>query len=204
MGLPAVLTRLQLQTTFAFMVPFTAVHVLLVFSLLVVPISLFKAWPEQYKFVVFGKHTGEVMAKVARFGPGYVYATDNYTLSATAAYSSKRPVIVFGGGSHHGRQDDLLTDFRKLDGQNILLLQFSPDSQERNRRYFDSVEFKTIEVRGASFYVTLGKKFNYEAYRQQVLLNISKTFYSIPDFLPVGNCYMFERYSNQSHGTNNR
>lgn len=202
LGLPAVLTRSQLQTSFAFMVPFAAVHVLLVFSLLVVPISLFKAWPEQHQFIVFGKHTGEVMAKVKRFGPGYVYATDNYTLSATAAYNAKKPVIVFGTGSQHGRQDDLLTDFRKLDGQNILLLQFSPGSRELNRRYFDSVEFKTIEVRGASFYVTLGMKFDYAAYRQQVLKQIRSSYYNIPEFLPVGSCYMFERYSNKTHGAN--
>jgi len=201
MGLPAVLTRLQLRASFAFMVPFTALHVLLVFSLLVLPISLFKAWPEKYQFIVFGKYTGEVMEKVEQLGPGYVYATDNYTLSATAAYNTKRPVIVFGGGSQHGRQDDLLTDFRKLEGRNILLLQFSPVSREVNRRYFDRVEFKTIEVRGASFYIILGKKFNYEVYRQQVLLNISKTFYNIPNFLPVGSCYMFERYANKTRET---
>jgi len=198
MGLPAVLTPLQIRTCFAFMVPFAAVHVLLVFTLLALPISLFKAWPEQYQFIVFGKHTGEVIKKVEGFGSGYVYATDNYTLSATAAYHTKRPVIVFGDGSHHGRQDDLLTDFRKLNGRNILLIQFGAGSQEQARRYFDSVEFKTIEVRGARFYVTLGTKFKYEAYRQQVLESISKTYYSIPDFLPVGSCYMFERYSNKT------
>ncbi len=204
MGLPAVLTSSQLKTCFTFMLPFAAVHVLLVFAVLVLPISLLKDWPTQYQFVVFGKHTDEVMAKVEQFGPGYVYATDNYTLSATAAYSIKRPVIVFGGGSQHGRQDDLLTDFRKLDGRNILLVQFSPGSQERNRRYFASVEFRTIEVRGAQFYVTVGEKFNYKVYRQQVLHKIRSTYYDIPDFLPVGSCYMFERYSSSANNTRHR
>ncbi|MEE8388669.1 MAG: glycosyltransferase family 39 protein [Acidiferrobacterales bacterium] len=204
MGLPAVLTPSQLRTSFLFMLPFTAVHVLLVFSVLLLPISLFKVWPTQYQFIVFGKHTGEVMTKVEQFGPGYVYATDNYTLSATAAYHTKRPVIVFGGGSQHGRQDDLLTDFRRLDGRNILLVQFSPDSRELNRQYFDSVEFATIEVRGARFYVTLGRTFNYEAYRQQVLKRIRSTFYNIPAFLPVGSCYMFERYSGPAHKAKHR
>ena len=200
MGLPAVLTRLQLRTSFAFMVPFSALHVLLIFALVFLPISVFKAWPEQYQFIVFGKHTGEVMKVLQQFGSGYVYATDNYTLSATAAYYTRRPVIVFGNGSQHGRQDDLLTDFRKLDGRNILLVRFGTGSQEQIRRYFDSVELKTIEVRGAQFYVTLGKNFNYPAYKRQALDQIRRSYYDIPDFLPVGSCYMFDRYSSETQG----
>ncbi len=195
MGLPAVLTPAQIKTSLAFMVAFSGAHVLLVFTILVLPISVFNGWPTQYQFIVFGKHTDEVMATLKQYGTDYVYATDNYTLSATAAYRTKQPVIVFGGGSQHGRQDDLLTDFRKLDGRNILVLQFGKASTKDVGRYFASVNYETVEVRGAQFYVTVGRNFKYETYRQQVLLKINKRFYNIPDYLPVGSCYMFDRYS---------
>jgi hypothetical protein len=183
------------------MVPFAAIHVLVVVSLLMMPVSAFRVLAGPYPFIVFGTYTNEILAKLDRIEGDYIYATDNYTVSATAAYRGNRRVIVFGGGSQHGRQDDLLTDFRELDGRNILVLRFSPHSRQDIEPYFDRVTFREIEVQGAKYYLALGQGFRYRAYRDAVLRHIHDTYYKIPAYLPVGGCYMRDRYfSEDSQG----
>ena len=201
LGLPAVLSEQVLSTCFRFMVPFAAIHVLVVVSLLMMPVSAFRVLAGPYPFIVFGTYTNEILAKLDRIEGDYIYATDNYTVSATAAYRGNRRVIVFGGGSQHGRQDDLLTDFRELDGRNILVLRFSPHSRQDIEPYFDRVTFREIEVQGAKYYLALGQGFRYRAYRDAVLRHIHDTYYKIPAYLPVGGCYMRDRYfSEDSQG----
>ena len=196
LGMATTFSKYTLSICFRFMVPFAAIHVLVVVALLFLPVSAFRAWAEPHQFIVFGKYTDEVLAAMDRFEGDYVYATDNYTVSATAAYKGRRRVIVFGGGSQHGRQDDLLTDFRELDGRNILVLQFSDATMKSFPRFFDKVTIKEIEVRGAHYYVALGHGFRYRAYRDDILAGVRKNYYRIPEFLPVGSCYMYDRYFN--------
>ena len=198
LGLPAVLSEQVLSTCFRFMVPFAAIHVLVVVALLMMPVSAFRVLAGPYPFIVFGTQTQEILAELDRIDGDYIYATDNYTVSATAAYLGKRRVIVFGGGSQHGRQDDLLTDFRELNGRNILVLRFSPHARQEIKRYFDRVAFQEVTVQGARYYLALGNGFRYPAYRDEVLRRVNDTYYKIPGFLPVGGCYMQERYFNEA------
>ena len=197
LGLAQSLSEHTLSICFRFMVPFAAIHVLAVVALLMMPVSAFRIFAGPYPFIVFGTHTNQIIAELDRVGGDYVYATDNYTVSATAAYRGKRDVIVFGSGSQHGRQDDQLTDFRKLDGRDILVLKFAPHDRESMARYFESVEFREIEVEGARYFLALGRGFRYPVYRDDVLRRIRDTYYKIPPYLPVGECYMRDRYFGQ-------
>ncbi len=194
LGLGRALKPEQLRSCFVFMVPFSAIHVLVVFALLVMPLSVFRSWPEPHQFIVFGKHTDEVLAAVDFFDNDYVLATDNYTLSAQAAYRGHRRVVVFGNGSHHGRQDDLLTDFRKLDGRNILVLVNKKQSIKAYKRFFDSYETQKINIRGANYAILLGHGFRYQIYRDTVLTNIRSVYYRRPALFSKGKCYMDNRY----------
>ncbi len=194
LGLAYTLSEHLLSICFRFMVPFAAIHVLVAVALLFMPASVFRVWADPHQFIVFGKHTDEVLAELDKFDGNYTYATDNYTISATAEYRGRRRVIVFGAGSFHGRQDDLLTDFRELDGTNILILQFSDKTMEPYSNYFDKLKIEQIEVRGARYYVAVGQGFRYRAYRDTVLSNVRDAYYRVPKFLPVGNCYVYDRY----------
>jgi hypothetical protein len=60
--------------------------------------------------------------------------------------------------------------------------------------YFQEVEYRTIEVRGATFHVTLGRGFDFAAYRDTVLAGVRDRFYRVPAFLPQGGCTYCERY----------
>jgi 4-amino-4-deoxy-L-arabinose transferase-like glycosyltransferase len=194
LGLAQTLSQHTLSICFRFMVPFAAIHVLAVVALLAMPVSAFRIFTGPYPFIVFGTQTSEIVAQLDRIDGDYVYATDNYTVSATAAYRAKRDVIVFGGGSQHGRQDDLLTDFRNLNERNILVLKFAPHDRQTMARYFDSIEFREIDVEGARYYLALGHGFRYLVYRDEVLRRVRDAYYKIPAYLPVGDCYMRDRY----------
>jgi hypothetical protein len=133
------------------------------------------------------------VAKLEQLAPQYQWAANSYTDAAVLSYTSKRHVIQFGEGSYHARQDDLLTDYRQLDGKNILIVKYS-DKLQQFAPYFDEMETGSFEIAGARYYYAKGKGFRYNQYRAQILEYIMQSYYRIPEFLPVGSCYMFEKY----------
>ncbi len=190
----AVLDLRQLHVSVWFLGLFSALHVIMVIGLVALPTSMFKPWKEPHQFIVLGAHTDEVLYALRPLGADFIYATDNYTMSATLAYSGRRRVIVFGPGSEHGRQDDMLTDFRMLDGKNILILQNATPNRPFYRGLFHAVEFRRITVEGAEYHVILGHGFRYPEYRDTVLAEVRARYYHIPRFLPRGSCYIEDRY----------
>jgi len=100
---------------------------------------------------------------------------------------------VLGVGSHHARQDDMITDLRKLDGKNILVLSYSPKKEEYGK-YFESVESKLLPIAETTYHMLLGRGFRYQVYRETVIEEILQRYYNIPDYLPVGQCNMHNWY----------
>jgi hypothetical protein len=103
-------------------------------------------------------------------------------------------VFVFGTASSHARHDDLLTDFRALAGKNILVLRKNRPETDEYRAFFRSVELRALQLSGATFYLVLGRGFDYDAYRDRVLTAVRDRFYRIPKYLPQGGCVFCERY----------
>ncbi|MGD9223746.1 MAG: hypothetical protein PVH22_10890, partial [Desulfobacteraceae bacterium] len=95
--------------------------------------------------------------------------------------------------SKHGRHDDKLTDYRKLDGKDFLILWTLPIDEDYSP-FFESVTKSEITLRQETFYVAIGKGFRYPAYRDLFLKKIDETWYACPDFLPPGNCFFKEMY----------
>ena len=193
LGIASLFSGQQLRRSFYFMLSFSALHLVLFVFLVVASPGLFKSNENNYKDVVYSMYGREIVQKLRAYQPGYVLATDSYTESALLSYAAREHIIVFGVGSHHARQDDMITDFRKLDGKNILLLSYSPQ-QEKYQKYFASTESKPLPVAETTYYMLLGRGFNYSLYRQEVLEEILQRYYRIPDFLPVGRCNMYEWY----------
>src|SRR6266568_3045821 len=102
-------------------------------------------------------------------------------MSAVASFHARRHVIVFGAASSHARHDDILTDFRRLDGRDILVLRKTPAEDADYRPYFRSIEYRTFTVSGA-------------AYREGVLKPVRERYYAVPWYLPQRRCYFCERY----------
>ncbi len=192
-AIAAVFSQQQMRRSFYFMLPFSILHVVLFAALLLLSPGLFKKNENTYKDVVYGMYAAEIARKISVYKPDYILATDSYTESALLSYATREHVMVFGMGSHHARQDDMLTDFRKLDGKNILVLSYSP-SLDVYQKYFDKIEIKPLAIAGTNYYYLLGRGFRYQTYRHEIIEKILQRYYNIPDFLPVGQCYMYERY----------
>ena len=100
--------------------------------------------------------------------------------------------LVFGAGSYHGRQDDIITDMKKYKGKGIAIVSFS-DEVKNNAKYFDSFTHIILPIQGTQYHLGMGVGFNYELYNKEVLAQIRNNYYKIPDWLPRHGCYMYER-----------
>lgn len=128
----------------------------------------------------------------------HVFASDGYSNAVTLGFNSQRAggprFIVFGPGSSHARHDDIETDFRALDGRNILVLQKTEPSRADYAPYFREIEIEGFTVRGAPFWMVRGRGFDYAAYRDGVLAKVKRRYYAIPAGLPQRGCYFCDRY----------
>jgi hypothetical protein len=142
----------------------------------------------------------EIEKETQRSTGGYVLATKSYQLSALLQYHTGRRVIVLGKGSRHAREDDILTDFRALDGRDFLVLYRATPDEDEYLPWFQRSETRLIEAQGARFTLVTGYGFKYRTYREKVLRVILERYYRIPDWLPGSRDFFRERYGFEPEG----
>jgi hypothetical protein len=137
-----------------------------------------------------------ILAELAPYRPRYVLTTPSYAKSALLGYHDHSNVPVIGLGSFHGRQDDLLTDFRTSDGRDVMIVTNRRRDLEECGIWFEKITVKEHAVAGARFYVILGDRFNYAVYREQVLQEIADRYYRMPAWLQkiAAPSFFLERY----------
>jgi len=146
------------------------------------PVELMRGH-KSYDSIVLGTHMEEMLTALEPFRAEYVLATPSYTKSAMLTFYGDTYVPVIGPGSHHGRQDDLITDLRLLDGKKIMVLCDSEARVARSREWFDRAEVRTVDVRGAGFSIVLGDGFQFAEYRDTVIEPRVAPFYRMPAWL---------------------
>jgi len=183
---------------------FSAAHVAVICAVLLLPIS---RWPDvplagkkaqhYYGHIVMAFHGDDVYRRLAAMGDRYVLATPGYSTASLMAYHSGRHFVVFADDGRSGRNDDKVTDFRTLDGRDFLVLSnrpFSPAKVDQYRAYFARLSIETLTVKGARYWLARGTGFRFEQYHRRHLAKILKDCYDIPGYLPVGDCFFYERY----------
>jgi len=205
-----VLTREQLRASVVFLGLFSLVHVAGITAAGALPIEVWKGL-RQYDGIVFHVRIADLLRELEPYQGEFELAADGYSPAVTASYYRERLrraspaageqgdwrksyVFVFGPASSHARHDDILTDFRRLDGKNILILRKNAPEDGDYRPYFRTVEYRTLVLSGATFHLVLGRGFDYAAYREGVLAPTRDRYYRIPWYLPQGRCYFCERY----------
>jgi 4-amino-4-deoxy-L-arabinose transferase-like glycosyltransferase len=175
---------------------FAALAGLHVAAILIVAALPADAWQSSrfYARLVFPGRIAELAAAIAPDRPGRALATDSYASAALLEYHWREPVAVFGRGTSHARQDDIDTDWRSLAGKDLLVLRRDPPLVQDYAPYFQSLEVKRVPLGSGGYHTILGRKFNYQAYRETMLADIRDRYYRIPAWLPAGRCYLFERY----------
>ena len=173
---------------------FAALHALAIVAVASLPMQSWQGWTRMYPRIVAFADTRGVLKQIAPYEGRYQLAASSYAAAASYEYYAGRRVIVFGPGSSHARHDDILTDFRKLDGADILVLRPSPPPMHEYQPYFRSVQVHAFLVRGVTFYAVLGQGFDYRAYHDGVVTYVRDHYYRRPGWLPPGRCYFCERY----------
>lgn len=188
-----VLSERQLKTNLAVLAAIAAVHLV---ALAVIAIAPIETWSRMriHDGVVLTVRTDAVLDAARRVHPGAVLASDSYSNAVTLGFGARAPVAVFGEGSGHARHDDIVTDFRALDGKDIVVIRKSPPPPGDYAPYFASVAYHEAVIHGATFHFVEGRGFRYAPYRDTVLATIRDKYYRIPAFLPQLGCYFCTRY----------
>ena len=90
--------------------------------------------------------------------------------------------------------DDIVTDVRRFEGRDILIVRRDAPPPQDYAPYFRSVEYRTLTVEGTTIHVVLGHGFSYAAYREGILKMVRDRWYRIPRALPIGACDFCEKY----------
>lgn len=191
----AILNVKQWKVALKFIIVISVIHGAVLSAILILPIHTFTSNKTTLQNFAFGKYPDKLLSQLNEYKEDYVFSTVSYGMASVASYYSDKEFIVFGEGSVHARQDDKLTNFKLLDGKNILFFKRSENYLDVYKKYFDSSERKKIFIDDVGFELFLGKGFKYELYRKDILEVVNKDFYSIPEWLPVGNCDFKEKYS---------
>ena len=204
------LPPVDLRRSVIYLGAFSALHLAAIAAGATVPLEKWKA-SRFYDGIVYEFRIGNVLRHLQPYAADYRFAADGYSPAVVASYYSGLPAaragrddpiealrshyfFVFGPASSHARHDDILTDFRALDGRNILVLRKNPPREADYRPFFRALEIRSFEEAGATFYLVLGRAFDYAAYRRDVLVAMRDRYYAIPRYLPQGRCYFCERY----------
>jgi 4-amino-4-deoxy-L-arabinose transferase-like glycosyltransferase len=193
LSLALALERRALVVTVRWFAALALVHAAAFVALAVPPLETWKD-TRLYRELVLLVDPQSVLEPLGPLLARYRLSAESYSVAALLAYHTQRRVPVFGAGSLHARQDDILTDWRRFQGRDLLVFRREPPDLERYRPYFREVEVRAVQSRGTLHYAVLGRGFDYAAYRERVLTAVRERWYRIPSWLPVGGCYFFERY----------
>lgn len=182
----------QLRISFYFMLGFSALQ-LIAFSI-VWPLSpgLFKGNPSIYQALVFAKHSDDLYKLIKPYRHGAALASPSYAAASIMDVEGGEHVLVFGAGSLHGREDDLLTNYRDYDKKDLVIFSYYPDVN-KDAKYFQSFKYVVLPYEGTKFYLGIGTGFKYAVYQKDVIEPIQRRYYHIPSWLPHGECYMDAR-----------
>ncbi len=187
-GMMALLSMRQLQVSFHFMWSFSLLHLVafgIVFAMLP---GLIKSNEESYQDLVYAMYTESLLTLVKQNSYDFQLVTPSYSQSAILAYHMKQPVPVLGVGSYHGRQDDIITDYRAFDGKGLAIVSHKADVA-LYAKYFQHFTHVVLPFKGTQYHLGIGVHFNYAKYEQEVLQNVKQYYYQIPDWLPSQGCY---------------
>jgi hypothetical protein len=194
------LTREELVKSLNFSVWFSAAHLAAIVLIAFLPMETWKN-TKLYDGIVFMFENDEIVEKVRPYEQQqFLLAADGYTPAAIISYHYGKNFFVFGEGSLHARQDDMVTDFRQFAGRNILIVKKSAPDMSQYQPFFNRAESRQFELRGVNFYFVLGYGFDYDKYRKLVLKPIKDKYYNIPAFLPHAPCYFCEKYFPEERG----
>lgn len=187
----------ELRKYFRWTVWLAIPHFIALAALILLPTSVWQG-TKLHDDIVFHKHSKEIIAALRDSLPEEgVLMARAYTPASLLSYHAGEYIPVLGEGRYHARQDDVIVDFRQFADRPVRVFDRSPIKVEELAPFFESVSVGSFVVEGVTFWYADGVKFNYPAFREQVLKTVAEKYYRIPGFLPVYGCQFLERYDLQ-------
>ncbi len=156
--------------------------------------SKFEGWGEaEFRKGGFRAVPNCIVRRSAYIAPDVVLMAHAYSAASLYGHAAGVHVPVFGLGSFHARQDDLVVDYSRFDGRTIRVLRTSAPAPGEYEPFFASVRTWQIVQDGQPFHVIEGRGFDYVAYRERVLREVNRRYYAFPSWLPVRGCVFCER-----------
>ncbi len=174
---------------------FSMPHFAVLSAIIILPLSVWEPF-SFYERIVFHKNTSQIVSGLRQNLPiGSLIMATGYTPASILSFAAGEYWDVFGGdSSSHARQDDIIVDFRQLNGKPIRISDAHEMKKESFSPYFDSVTTGSFIVAGVRYWYVDGVHFNYVNYREHILKNINQHYYKIPKWLPMKNCQFLEKY----------
>lgn len=187
------LSETALVKSIKFTVVFALMHMIVLGGVLYAPLEWFKG-SDKHHLLVYWRHKDQIIKQFEPYRDKFHLASYDYTVAAMNRFVSREYFPVFAYESHHSRQDDLVTNFKLLDGSDILIMLEEKDDADNYDLFFNRIEFREFKLHGATFHFVLGYGFNFDHYREQHLVKVLERYYMIPRFLPMKSCTFFEKY----------
>lgn len=188
----------RLKSLLRFTVYWSGIQLILIVSLLLIPLKLVQDQRflglNYNKIVYFFHHKIINNLLQERFPQHYIYASPNYADACLFFFDTHHYAPVFLSGSFHGREDDLITNFQDFKNKNFLIFSRTPLVYNDYKPYFQKVTLHTFQYQHATFYYLMGTRFNYPAYRQQILRAINDTYWIDPPYLPHAPSFFYLKY----------
>jgi hypothetical protein len=190
------LDDIQMRKCIKLSVIFSLVQICLVVGVSFVPVGGLDKLVDEGDRASFAVHLypERIIAKFESYSDKYVPATKSYSMSSLLEYYSGQRIIVFGKGSRHGRHDDILTNYKKLKGSDIVILLKKSNYEGDFDSCFEKTNTEQFEVEGVPFTFVFGYGFKYEKYRKQYLRRAADLYYRVPEWLGGSRCFFHEKY----------
>lgn len=182
----------NLNKLFKYNAIFTFIHIAILLTVLLIPISLLENH-KKYSDIVMYTQTDKVCDELEKLSDEQIF-TFSYSSSSVLSHYCKKEITVLFSTSKYGRIDDKLLDVRTLSDKDITLFNKRPINEKKLEQVCKSYSIEKTEIEKANFYIATCKEFDYEKYKTFYLDIQKKKFYNIPDWLPVGQCYFNDRY----------
>jgi hypothetical protein len=199
----------RLLTSVKYLAILSAAHIALVVTVAALPVETFRGL-RQYNSLVLAAKARELLAALKVYEGKYLFAANSFSRASRLSYEAaladfvtqpqapeawrRHYVFVLDSTSYHGRQDDIITDLRGLEGRDVLLIRRDPADSRQYQRWFRTVDLRDIHIRGTTFHLVLGHGFDFGAYRDSLLAEVRDRFYRVPRLLNWGQCYYCQRY----------
>lgn len=188
----------RLRKLLRFTVYWSGLQLILIASLLLIPLKSVQhpTIPAlNYNKIVYFFHHKTINGLLkAKYPQHYIYASPNYADACLFFFDTHHYASVFLKGSYHGREDDLITNFKDFKNKNFLIFSRTPLIYNDYKPYFQRVTLHTFYYEEATFYYLVGTKFNYPDYRDNLLKTINDTYWVDPPYLPHAPSFFYLKY----------